>query len=100
MDHDYIENEYETEEKVEPKKKSRIWSVLALIVAVLSVVLFFVPAVSITLGVVAVALTVVSRLSIGYFDNYGIAAIIVGIFGVVFGISYIVYDLLIAAAVL
>ena len=100
MDHDYIENEYETEEKVEPKKKSRIWSVLALIVAVLSVVLFFVPAVSITLGIVAVALTVVSRLSIGYFDNYGIAAIIVGIFGVVFGISYIVYDLLIAAAVL
>lgn len=100
MDHDYIDNEYETEEKVEPKKKSRIWSVLALIVAVLSVVLFFVPAVSITLGIVAVALTVVSRLSIGYFDNYGIAAIIVGIFGVVFGISYIVYDLLIAAAVL
>ena len=100
MDHDYIENEYETEEKVEPKKKSRIWSVLALIVAVLSVVLFFVPAVSITLGIVAVALTVVSRLSIGYFDNYGIAAIIVGIFGIVFGISYIVYDLLIAAAVL
>ena len=100
MDNDYIENEYETEEKVEPKKKSRIWSVLALIVAVLSVVLFFVPAVSITLGIVAVALTVVSRLSIGYFDNYGIAAIIVGIFGIVFGISYIVYDLLIAAAVL
>lgn len=98
MNNEYNENEYETEVKEKPKSKSRIWSVCALILAVLSVILFFVPAVSITLGVLAVALTVVSRFSIGYFDNYGIAAIIVGIFGVVFGIAYIIYDLVILAA--
>lgn len=99
MDDKYKEENFEASEEITPKKKSRIWSVCALILAVLSVILFFLPAVSITLGVLAVIFAVVSRFSIGYFDNYGIASIIVGIFGAVFGIAYIIYDVAIASLV-
>ncbi len=95
MDNGYNENENEYEEKKEPRKKSRIWSVSALIFAVLSIMLCFVPVLSIIFGLAAIALTIVSRVSIGYFDGVGLASIIVGIFGVVFAFAYIILNLII-----
>ena len=91
-----IEGEEEKEEK-EPKL-TRIWSVLGLILAIASVVLCFVPALSITLGAASIVLSLVSRAKIGYFDSIGVAALIIGIFGTVFGCAYIVLDALILSA--
>ena len=92
MDNGYRENEMENEEINEPKPKSRIWSVAALILSILSVVLCFLPAVSIILGLLSIALSVVSRVKIGYFDGIGLTALIVGIFGTVFGCAYIILE--------
>ena len=92
MDNGYNENGYEKEEKKEPKQKSRIWSVSALILAILSVILCFLPVLSIILGVLAIGLSIVSRVKIGYFDGVGLAAIIVAIFGVVFAFAYIILE--------
>jgi thiol:disulfide interchange protein len=81
---------FETDERKAPKQKSRIWSVTALIFAVLSLALCFLPVLSIIFGVLAIGLSIVSRLKIAYFDGVGIAAIIVGIFGVVFAFAVII----------
>ena len=74
-----------------PPEKSRLWSVLALIAAALSILLcYLAPVVGIVLGIVAIALCVVSRLRIGYFDGFSIAALICAIFGIVFSIAFII----------
>lgn len=70
------------------KSRSRAWSVAALAVAIFSVVCCcFGGWPSIVLGAVAIVFAVISRINIGYFDNLSIAALIVAIFGVVFGIA-------------
>ena len=83
-----MNNEYGN--RVTPEK-SRLWSVLALIASVLSILLSYpASAVGIVLGIVAIALCVVSRLKIGYFDKLSIAALICAIFGIVFSIAFII----------
>ena len=73
------------------KGRSRAWSVAALAVAIISVVCCcFGGLASIVLGVVAIVFAMLSRLNIGYFDNLSIAALIVAIFGIVFGIATII----------
>ena len=73
------------------KSRSRAWSVAALAVAIISVVCCcFGGWASIVLGVVAIVFAMLSRLNIGYFDNLSIAALIVAIFGIVFGIATII----------
>lgn len=97
MDNGYNEKSYEKEEKKMPKQKSRIWSVSALILAVLSVILCFIPVLSIIFGVLAIGLSIVSRLKIAYFDGVGIAALIVAIFGIVFAFACIILESFILA---
>ena len=70
------------------KSRSRAWSVAALAVAVFSIVCCcFGGWPSIVLGAIAIVFAVISRINIGYFDNLSIAALIVAIFGMVFGIA-------------
>ena len=90
MDKEYNEKSYETENKKQPQQKSRIWSVSALIFAILSVILCFVPVLSIIFGALAIGLSIVSRLKIAYFDGVGLAALIVSICGIVFAFACII----------
>ena len=46
-------------------------------------------------GVLAIVFAVVSRKTIGYFDGLAIAGLIIGIFGLVFGISNVILDYII-----
>ncbi len=96
MDNEYNENGYENEETNVPVKKSRIWSVTALVLAIISVILCFVPVLSIILGAFAIGLSVLSRVKIGYFDGIAIASIIVAIFGIVFAFAHIITSLILA----
>ena len=73
-------------------QNSRLFSVISIIFAILSVGLCFIPALGIILGLVAMGLGVLSRRNIGYFDGLSLGGIITSIFGVVFSISAILLD--------
>ena len=76
---------YKTVMKAEGKK--RTFSVVSLIISVISIFLFVFPPVAIALGVTGVVFSLLSRKNLGYFDGFSIAGLIVGIFGIVFGIA-------------
>ena len=91
MNNEYGKDSGDVRDNRIPAEKSRLWSVLALIAAVLSILLcYFAPVPGIVLGALAIALCIVSRLRIGYFDGFSIAALICAIFGIVFSISFII----------
>ena len=72
-------------------KNRRDFSVISLILAVLSVILFRVPWLSLILGLLSVGTAAFSRKNLGYFDKLSLAAIIVGIFGIVFSLCGILF---------
>ena len=76
-------------------ENSRVWSVAAVIVGILSILFFRIPVFGMILSLISVCLAVVSRKLLGYFDGVAIAGLIVGIFGMVFGICGFVFDYMI-----
>ena len=67
----------------------RTFSVVSLILSVISVFLFVFPWVGIVLALLGVVFAVLSRRCLGYFDSFSLAGLIVGIFGIVFAIASI-----------
>ncbi len=88
-------NEYSYKVMMDGLHKSRAWSVAAFAVAMASVICCCLPWFGLVAGILAVAFSVVSRKTIGYFDGLAIAGLIIGIFGMVFGISNMVMNYLI-----
>lgn len=88
-------NQEEQSGVVENKQKTRLWSVIAFVVSILSVVLCFVPWLGITFGVASIILCLVSRINLGYFDRFGIASLFIGIFGLVFSVGAIIMEYII-----
>lgn len=84
---------YEIFEKT--KHKTRGWSVAALIFAIISVFCSFFGWIGLIFGIIAISLSVFSRITLGYFDGICIAGLILGIFGIVFSGSMIVIDILV-----
>lgn len=84
----------------EKKPKSRIWSVIAIAVAIVSVICSFFGWAGILIGALAVIFAAVSRLNLGYFDGMAIGGIIIGIFGAVFGCSVEIVSVLLSSEVL
>ena len=72
------------------KPKSKIFSVISLILGVASVLLGFTGWPALILGALAIVFSIVSRVKLGYFDTMGIAGLMLGIFGIVFGMFYTV----------
>ena len=75
------------------KSVSMIWSVISLVLAILSVLLCPLYYVGIILAVAAVVFAVVSSRKLGFFDKMSIFGLIIGIFGVIFGVFICVLDL-------
>jgi len=99
---DKISSSEDTEERYyevlsDSKPKSKIFSVISLILGIASILFGFVGWVALILGAAAVALSVVSRIKLGYFDAMGVAGLILGIFGVVFGMFYTVLSIILGA---
>ena len=70
------------EEELMPKKSSsRLWSVLALSVGILCLLLSLTRVVGVIIGVFCVLLSLISRIKLGYFDRITIMALILGVFG-------------------
>ena len=71
-----------------PKKMG--WSVVSLVTGILSVICCCLSIAPIVFGVVAIVSSILSRKTLGYFDGMSIAGLVLGIFGVVFGVAVIV----------
>lgn len=78
---------YDGEELMPQKNTRRGWSVAAFILSIFSVLCCCLPSLSVALGVISVIFLILSRKSLGYFDGFSIAALIMGVFGIVFGVS-------------
>lgn len=72
------------------KPKTLIWSVVALICGIVSLVLSTLGWAGLIVGVVAIIFAVVARVKMGYFNSYIIAALICSIFGVIFSTASII----------
>ena len=81
------EDKYVYKNVMNGKQNSRKWSVVSLILSLLSISLCFVPWLGIILGLTAIGFAVFSRKCIGYFDGFALAGLILGIFGTVFSIT-------------
>ena len=75
----------------------RTFSIISLVLSVLSVLLFIFPWVAIVFGIAGVVFSLLSRYNLGYFDGFSLAGLIVGIFGIVFGIAGIAFGSMIAS---
>ena len=85
------EGEYVYKTVIKNKENRRTWSVVSLILGVLSVLSLFVSWLSIAFGLLAVGSGIISRKNLGYFDKISISGIIVGIFGFVFAIAVMIF---------
>lgn len=78
----------------EKNKNSRAWSVASIGAGILSIIFCFLPILGIIFSLISVALAVVSRRVLGYFENLAVIGLVIGIFGAVFGIAYSVFQAL------
>ncbi len=74
--------------------RSLLFSVLSLILAVLSIFIFSFYYLSIPISVGAVVCSVIARRRLGYFDNVALLGLIFAIFGFVFATGSLVLDCL------
>ena len=96
---------FDTEEKVEAEENieeyayknvitkngnTRLFSVISVFFAALSVILSFVPWVGFILGLISIAFSLISRKKLGYFEGFALVGLIVGIFGFVFSFTGII----------
>ena len=88
------ENKSEYKTVMDGVPRSRGWSLAAVIIGILSVLLSAIPFVGPVLGLIAVLTSVISRRHLGYFDGVAIGGIILGAIGFVFGLTSILFALL------
>ena len=81
-------NNYTYEVLLRPK--TRAWSVVAIILGIVSLLCCCIDYIGIAAGVLAIVFAIVSRKTLGYFDKTSIAAIIVGIFGIVLSVALVI----------
>ncbi len=75
------------------RPKTIVWSLASFIMGLIAVFTCFFGWSSLVLGALAIVFAIISRRMLGYFDGRSIAGLILGIFGVVFGTSMIIYAL-------
>ncbi len=72
------------------RKKTRGWSIAAMVSGILSVICCVTGYASIILGAIAIVLAIFARRNLGYFDGMAIAGLILGILGFVLGVAIII----------
>ena len=72
------------------KPKSLIWSIISLVLAILSVILAPLGWVGLITGVCAIVFAVIARIKMGFFNGFIIAALLCSIFGVIFSAASVV----------
>ena len=87
-----VEDEY-YDLPVSMRARTRIWSVISLTLAIISALLCPIWQAGIILGVLSIGLALLSRYLLGFFDGIALWGLIIGIFGCVFCLSSMVFDL-------
>ena len=83
-------------EVIEVKSKSRLWSVIALFLAVVSLSLcLLVSWLGLIFGVSSILAILISRKSLGYFDRITLFSLIIAIFGTIFSLLLIIASFII-----
>ena len=82
-------------EVMELKHRSRGWSVASLVLGIFSILCCCAPIVGVIMGALSITFAVISRISLGYFDGLSIAGLITSIFGIIFGVSMIIFEYII-----
>ena len=91
------QEEYVYQKVMLDKRNSRAWSIASLLVSIASLLCCcFVDWLGMVLGALAIVFALISRKNIGYFDGLSLAGLIVGIFGIVFGLAMIILGQLLA----
>lgn len=90
------ESEYVYKSVIKNKENRRTWSVVSLVLAVLSVLSLLLPPLSLILGILSVGAGAFSKKNLGYFDKISIAGIIIGIFGCVFAVAGMLFGSILA----
>ena len=72
------------------KPKTLLWSIAALALGILSLVLSALGWAGLIVGVLAIALAAVARVRMGFFNSFIIAALLCSIFGVVFSLASVI----------
>ena len=75
---------------IKKNQERRTFSVMALIMAILSLSFFWVPWVSLGLSGASVCLAFISRKKLSYFDFISLWGIIISIFGIVFSVTAVI----------
>ena len=87
----YNPNEYAFKNVIDNgKRKTMGWSVASMVLGIISVVCCCFGWSGLILGTMAIVFSVVSRKSLEYFDGMSIAGLVLGIFGLVFGVAMII----------
>ncbi len=84
------EGEYAYKAVMNGKVKTRLWSIISLLLGALSIILCFTGWVGLGFSIAAAVMAIVSRKSLGYFDKLSVSGIIVSIFGLVFSVAAVV----------
>ena len=78
------------------KSKSRLWSVIALFLAIVSLSLcILVYWLGLIFGVASILAILISRKSLGYFDRISVFSLIIAIFGTIFSLLLIITSFII-----
>lgn len=91
------ENGFAYKAVMKSEGKKRTFSIISLVLSVVSVCLFVLPWIGIILAVVGIVFSVLSRRNLGYFDKPSLAGLIVGIFGIVFSLAGLIVGSLIVS---
>ncbi len=75
------------------KARTRVWSVVSVLLGIISVLLCPFYYVSLPIAVAAIITAVVSQRLLGYFDGLAVGGLIIGIVGAVFGVFSLVINL-------
>lgn len=82
---------------MEVKSKSRLWSVISMFLAVVSLSLcLLVYWLGIIFGVASILAIFISRKSLGYFDRISVFSLIIAIFGTIFSLLLLIASLIIS----
>ncbi len=69
------------------KSRSLVWSVISFVAGVLSLAICTFYYVSLVFAAVSIVSSLISRKNLGFFERYAIIGLVLGIMGIVFGIS-------------
>lgn len=86
------DEEYVYKTVMDGKIPTRLWSVISIGLSVIAFALSFFGWWGIAFGIFGLAVAIISRKKLGYFDKITLASIIVSIFATVFSVASIIFN--------